>query len=119
MAHFLIARTKKFDWSSLRGEEWFNFSSMRGAEWFNFSSMRGAEWFDFSSVQEVKWFDLSSLRGAKRRGNPAAVPTHTLDCRASLAMTEKTCVQCRKKAVRNDGKNLRAMTKKYSLGMTK
>ena len=28
-----------------------------------------------------------SLRGAQRRGNPAAVPAHTLDRHASLAMT--------------------------------
>jgi hypothetical protein len=30
---------------------------------------------------------FSSLRGAQRRGNPAAVPAHTLDRHASLAMT--------------------------------
>jgi hypothetical protein len=30
---------------------------------------------------------FSSLRGAQRRGNPAAEAAHTLDRRASLAMT--------------------------------
>jgi hypothetical protein len=30
-----------------------------------------------------------SLRGAQRRGNPAAVPAHTLDRHASLAMTDE------------------------------
>ena len=48
-----------------------------------------------------------SLRGAQRRGSPATEVVHTLDCRASLAMTSQRLPMTSQKARDDESKGQR------------